>query len=118
MGRVGQFPVRGLRGNAVRGQDLVLLASGRWGVLVEFAQGHEPHCAAGQVDAHVVAAAFLGPADEGGLDAGRAEVAGDVVVHDVGGGERGPLGGALFGGEPGDAEGFHVKPGPVAHGPS
>ena len=46
-----------------------------------------------------------------------AEVAGDVVVHDVGRRERGPLGGALFGGEPGDAEGFHVKPGPVGPRP-
>jgi hypothetical protein len=51
------------------------------------------------------------------LDAGGAEVAGDVVVHDEGRKERGPLGTALFGGVPGDAQGFHVKPGPVVPPP-
>src|SRR5271166_2978211 len=95
----------------------MLLAGGCWGVLVELAQRHEPHRAACQVDADVVAAAFFGPADEGGLDAGRAEVAGDEVVHDVCRGEGRSVGGSFFFGEPRYAQCLHVEAGAVGPWP-
>ncbi len=111
-GQSDVLPVGGLGGDGVRGQQLVLLAGPR-DVRVELAQRHEPHRAARQVDPHVVAAALLGPADQCGLDARRAEVTGDEVVHHRGRGELRLLRGALFGGEPGDAQRLHVEPTPV-----
>jgi hypothetical protein len=39
--------------------------------------------AAREVDAYVITAAFFGPSDKCGLDAGGAEVAGDVVDRDT-----------------------------------
>src|SRR3984893_4691812 len=56
-GESDQLPVGGLGGDGVRRQDLVLLAGGRWGVLVELARRHQPHRAARPVDPDVITAA-------------------------------------------------------------